>query len=275
MATGSTSRYPSSPSRLPALLAAYRKYGSLALGSFVSREPLLQERGRGGEREERQADGAGERAKQPPPRIGTAGLADLNRHRQRDARDDQHAHVDRPLPPSRHTRAQRVGVDISQQQHGLEEDDAGAPYRRAAAEDGKQNLPRERLHHEEQRRGEKNREREEPSHACGSFSANDSGCGLLPRALGVDAGELGAEQQDLARVVHPQQQDHHRSGGAVAGGHAALAEIQADELLTDREEHRGHERAGRDIAPAQAHVGQETDRAGRTAPSSPRATRAC
>ena len=35
VASGSTSRYASSPSRLPALLAEYRKYGSLALGSFV------------------------------------------------------------------------------------------------------------------------------------------------------------------------------------------------------------------------------------------------
>jgi hypothetical protein len=73
----------------------------------------------------------------------------------------------------------------------------------------------------------------------------------------VRASELGPEQQDLAGVVHPQQEDHHRSGGAVAGGHAALTEIQADELLTDREEHGRHKCTRRHIAPAQMHVQHE------------------
>ncbi len=132
-ASGSTSRYPSSPSRQPALLAAYRKYGISSLRIVRSREPLLKERGRSREREERQADGARQRAKQPPPRIGAARLSDLNRRRQRDARRHQHADVDDTLPSRRHKRAQRMGVEISQQQQRLEEDDAGAPYRGAAA----------------------------------------------------------------------------------------------------------------------------------------------
>ena len=61
----------------------------------------------------------------------------------------------------RDARAQRVRVEISEQQHGLEEDQAGAPDRGAAAEDRQQNLPDQGLHHEEQRRGEEDREREE------------------------------------------------------------------------------------------------------------------
>ena len=69
--------------------------------------------------------------------------------------------VHQPLPRPRHARAQRVGVEVSQQQHGLEEDHAAAPHRRAAAEDRQQNLAGQRLHHEEQRRGEEDREREE------------------------------------------------------------------------------------------------------------------
>jgi hypothetical protein len=63
-------------------------------------------------------------------------------------------------------------------------------------------------------------------------------------------------QQNLARVVDPQQEDHHRTGSAVAGRHAALAEIQADQLLTDYEEHGSDECTGRHITPAKVHVGQ-------------------
>jgi hypothetical protein len=110
---------------------------------------LLQERRRGGECEERQADRGRQRPKQPCSRIGGARLPDFDRQRQRGGRDDQHADVDRPLPTQRHTGAQRVRVHISEQQHGLEEDHAGTPDRRTAAENGKQNLARERLHHEQ------------------------------------------------------------------------------------------------------------------------------
>jgi Las17-binding protein actin regulator len=66
--------------------------------------------------------------------------------------------------------------------------------------------------------------------------------------------------------VHPQQEDHHRSGGALAGGHAALTEILADELLTDREEHgrhKWHPSSHRACADARRAA---RDRGGRTAP---------
>jgi hypothetical protein len=48
----------------------------------------------------------------------------------------------------------------------------------------------------------------------------------------------------------------------------ALAEIQADELLADREEHGGRERAGHDIAPAEMHVRQEAEQESKQARSS-------
>ena len=140
VATGSTSRYPSSPSRLPALLAAYRKYGSLAFGSFVRENHCCRSGAVADSAKNGRPTVHGQCPKQPPPWTGAAGLSDLNRHRQRDARDDQHADVHRPLPPRRHTCAQRMGVEISEQQHGLEEDHAGAPDRRAAAEHRKQHL---------------------------------------------------------------------------------------------------------------------------------------
>ena len=38
----------------------------------------------------------------------------------------------------------------------------------------------------------------------------------------------------------------------------ALAEVETNHLLTDGEQHRRHRRAGRHVAPAQTHVGQET-----------------
>ena len=99
------------PQQASGVADGVEKVRGFGFGIVCLREPVLQERGRGREREEREADGAGQRSKHPPPWISPARLSDLNRHRQHDARDDQHADMDRPLPPSRHACAQRVGVE--------------------------------------------------------------------------------------------------------------------------------------------------------------------
>ena len=73
-----------------------------------------------------------------------------------------------------------------------------------------------------------------------------------PADVRVDPGELGAEQEDLRRVVDPHQQHDQRAGGAVARGDAALADVQADQRLADGEQQRGHRRADPDVAPGDA-----------------------
>ena len=125
------------------------------------RKPVLQQRRGRGEREERQADGPCQGPQGPPSRVGPAGLSDVNRQRQHDAGGNEHAGVHGPLPSRRDAAAQRVRVEISEQEHGLKEDHAGAPDRGAAAEHRQQDLADQRLHDEQQRCGSENRQREE------------------------------------------------------------------------------------------------------------------
>src|SRR6185503_17204243 len=65
----------------------------------------------------------------------------------------------------------------------------------------------------------------------------------------VDLGELGTEEDDLGRVVNPEQDDDEGAGGAVDGCHRAAAQVETDERLADREQHRGHGRAGPHVPP--------------------------
>ena len=75
--------------------------------------------------------------------------------------------------------------------------------------------------------------------------------------LGVDPGELGAEEEDLRRVVDPDEDDDQRAGGAEARGDAALADVQADQELADREQQRGDDRAEPDVVPLHVHARHE------------------
>ena len=70
-----------------------------------------------------------------------------------------------------------------------------------------------------------------------------------PARMGVGPGKLGAEQKDLGGVVHPDQQHDQRTGRAESGRDGALAEIQSDQRLADREEKGGDDRADPDIVP--------------------------
>src|SRR4029079_18739551 len=47
----------------------------------------------------------------------------------------------------------------------------------------------------------------------------------------ADVRELGAEQKDLGGVVHLQENDRQRAGGAESGSGAALPEVEADQIL--------------------------------------------
>jgi hypothetical protein len=65
--------------------------------------------------------------------------------------------------------------------------------------------------------------------------ANDARAALH----GVDLRELGAEEEDLGRVVDPKQEDDQRAGGAVGGADAAASQVVADQDLADGEEDGG------------------------------------
>jgi hypothetical protein len=55
------------------------------------------------------------------------------------------------------------------------------------------------------------------------------------------AREFGAQEKDLRRVIHPQQQRNQRAGRAIAAGHAAVADVRADRIFPQREhEGRAH-----------------------------------
>src|ERR1700739_945034 len=47
--------------------------------------------------------------------------------------------------------------------------------------------------------------------------------------------ELGAKQKDLSRVIDPYENDDERARGAVSRGHIAAPDVQADQMLAERE----------------------------------------
>src|SRR4028118_1905114 len=72
-----------------------------------------------------------------------------------------------------------------------------------------------------------------------------------------DLGQLGAEEQDLRRVVGPEQDDHQRAGRAVDRGHAAVAQVEADQELADGEQQGGYRGAEHQRAPPDLPAGAE------------------
>src|SRR5438552_13764970 len=84
---------------------------------------------------------------------------------------------------------------------------------------------------------------------------------LAPRAVAtrVHLGELGADEQDLRRVVDPQQQHYERRGGPVDRGATRPSEIEGDEGLPQREEERGHRRTEPHVPPVHGRVGQHLE----------------
>ena len=76
-------------------------------------------------------------------------------------------------------------------------------------------------------------------------------------ALREDARELGAEEEDLRGVVHPNDEDHQRSCRPVRRADAGFAEIEADQKFSDGEEQRGHRSADRDVSPVDSDIRDE------------------
>jgi hypothetical protein len=47
--------------------------------------------------------------------------------------------------------------------------------------------------------------------------------------------ELGVEQKDLSRVIDPYENDDERARGAVSRGYITAPDVQADQMLAERE----------------------------------------
>ena len=81
-------------------------------------------------------------------------------------------------------------------------------------------------------------------------------------AVGVGPGHLRAQQQDLRRVVDPDQQHRQRAGGAEGGGHAGAPDVEGDEVFAQVKQHRGDQRAEPDVLPGNLGVGQPLEQQG-------------
>src|SRR5690242_7036276 len=71
-------------------------------------------------------------------------------------------------------------------------------------------------------------------------------------------GKLGAEQQDLRRVVDPNEDRHERARGMIGRGDTG-AEIKADRVLADGEEERRARSAEPHVPPFDARIGQNLE----------------
>src|SRR6185295_7183547 len=85
-----------------------------------------------------------------------------------------------------------------------------------------------------------------------------SGVGLVRRAGvgGIGVGEFGAEQNDLRRVVDPDQQDDNGGGRTVSRLEALRADVPADGELAEIEQNRGGYGSRKHIAPGDVSVGK-------------------
>src|SRR6266511_3612892 len=153
----------SSPSRLPALPAAYKKYGSPAESWRVSENQrwsvgLAVVTAKNGAPTQTSSTTRSHAAGAPWP---TGDAFAGNRDRQGEQRGQQHAAMHHRLVPSEQSRRE-MGVAVTDEQDRLKEDEGGDPDRARATEDGQDELRRHRLHEEDQRRPGEGRGDEQP-----------------------------------------------------------------------------------------------------------------
>ena len=126
-----------------------------------AREPCLQQRTVGGQREERQSDRDREQPEQPQ-RLALRGRpapAASDRQRQRKGRDDHERHMDDDRQAARQMTGQEVRIGIAGEQRGLEEHHGHRPHLRRAAEARQHHLGEQRLHRKQQGGREEDRSR--------------------------------------------------------------------------------------------------------------------
>ena len=122
--------------------------------------PGLQQRRRGRQQKVRQADGGPEQQQDAAHGLLVALRLPARRCEDRQARErrGEQRYVQHRLPPQAQARGQ-VGVGIPAEQHRLEEHEACRPHRRRPTEPRQDLLGDDRLHQEQQERGQEDRRR--------------------------------------------------------------------------------------------------------------------
>src|SRR5262249_25321986 len=140
---------------------AVKKVRIFRRGMAGQAEPTLQQRSTGRDDEERQADQTQEQPQERKDRIG------FGRRRPRSEAERQHQkgqrqqhELDDELLALISPGAERVGISIADEQDGLEEDHAGVPNRRSAAEFGQDHLADQGLHEKQKGGADEQSERE-------------------------------------------------------------------------------------------------------------------
>ena len=82
---------------------------------------------------------------------------------------------------------------------------------------------------------------------------------MLPKSIGIHLREFGSKQQDLGGVVHPDEHNHQRAGGAKATGDLAFPKIKTDGEFSDGEQERGDSRSHPDVRPSDVSFGQNLE----------------
>ena len=127
------------------------------------REPVLQERRGRAHHEERQAHRDREQDEHAEHRVGLAAgqAARVHAEGQDGEGDGEQRQVQERLPADAEPRRRGVGIGVAAEERGLEEHHAGAPHRGRAAEERQDHLAHHRLHHEQERGADEQRERVE------------------------------------------------------------------------------------------------------------------
>ena len=74
--------------------------------------------------------------------------------------------------------------------------------------------------------------------------------------FGVDPRECRAEQQDLRRIIDPQQDDHDRTGCTIDRCDACRCQTPADQVVAEQEQKAAGSRPDPNVAPGDLGVGQ-------------------
>src|SRR5207253_4892958 len=77
-----------------------------------------------------------------------------------------------------------------------------------------------------------------------------------PVLLGIDFRKFSPEEQNLSRVVHPDQDDHQRAGCAIRGCEVGLADVESNQQLSDFKKKCRQDCADPDISPRDGRVRQ-------------------
>src|SRR5664279_4399935 len=81
--------------------------------------------------------------------------------------------------------------------------------------------------------------------------------------MSVGPGEFSAEQQNLGRVIHPNQQDDEGAGGPISVGESGSTQIKSQQQFARREHDRSEYGSYGHIAPFQRNIRHELEDKGK------------